>query len=598
MYYKIIINDRNYESYELYNANTLEPISYINMDPFRCRLFSTDVFEILNMDTDKDKDTNIEENVHVTVNNIKMIHSCTRISENIPAILILSGNKTYGRHHTNNKLLYKCIPDDTRIPPFLVPYEMKNIGFTKIFTNLYVTIQYTDWSDNDYEHKHPHGKLSQVIGPVDILDNFYEYQLYCKSLNTSIQKMNKATNNSVKNTPHDTFIMNMRDKYPEILDRTKHSNIFTIDPEGSLDYDDAFSIYDIDDTNKCISIYIANVSIWLDVLNLWDTFSKRISTIYLPDKKRPMLPTILSDCLCSLQENTNRVAFTMDIIVTNDGVINNVTWYNSIIKVSKNYVYEEESLLTNPDYKSLLFITQKMSKKYKYISNIRNSHDLVCYLMILMNCRCAQKLLTKNMGVFRSTIIHNNPFIPDDLPEEVGKFIKIWNSACGQYININLVEPSFENIKHEVMDLEAYIHITSPIRRLVDLLNMICFQKEFGLILLSENTQTFYDKWIGEMEYINTTMRAIKKIQNDCHLLHKCMTNTDIMEKEYDGYCFDKLVRNDGLYQYIVYLPELKLSNRITIRENLDNYDKRKYKLFLFYNEEQFKRKIRLQLIM
>ena len=168
---------------------------------------------------------------------------------------------------------------------------------------------------------------------------------------------------------------------------------------------------------------------------------------------------------------------------------------------------------------------------------------------------------------------------------------------------LTLASPSIymslgNNIKHEVMDLEAYIHITSPIRRLVDLLNMICFQKEFGLILLSENTQTFYDKWIGEMEYINTTMRAIKKIQNDCHLLHKCMTNTDIMEKEYDGYCFDKLVRNDGLYQYIVYLPELKLSNRITIRENLDNYDKRKYKLFLFYNEEQFKRKIRLQLIM
>ena len=592
MYYKIIISDRNYDAYELYNANTLEPVLDLKINPYECRLFSTDVFELINTDTDKDKDTDIS----MTSNNIKLIHSCTRILENIPGVLILSGNKTYGRHPTNNKLLYKCIPDDTRIPAFLVPYEMKNIGFTKVFNNLYITIQYTHWSDD----KHPHGKISQLIGPVDILDNFYEYQLYCKSLNTSIQKMNKATNNAVKNTPHDTFIMNMRDKYPEIQDRTNDLSVFTIDPEVSLDYDDAISIYNIDETKKCISIYIANVSIWIDVLNLWDSFSKRISTIYLPDKKRPMLPTILSDCLCSLQENTSRVAFTMDMIVTNDGVIEDMTWCNSIIKVSKNYIYEEESLLTNPDYKSLLSITQKMSKKYKYISNIRNSHDLVCYLMILMNCNCAQKLLTKNMGIFRSTIIHHNPVIPDELPEEVGKFIKIWNSSCGQYINVK--EHSSlslgNNIKHEVMDLDAYIHITSPIRRLVDLLNMICFQKEFGLILLSENTQTFYHKWIGEMEYINTTMRAIKKIQNDCHLLHKCMTNTEVMEKEYDGYCFDKLVRNDGLYQYIVYLPELKLSNRITIRENLENYERRKYKPFLFYNEEQFKRKIRLQLIM
>ena len=39
----------------------------------------------------------------------------------------------------------------------------------------------------------------------------------------------------------------------------------------------------------------------------------RISTIYLPDKKRPMLPTILSDCLCSLQANKNRIAFVLDI---------------------------------------------------------------------------------------------------------------------------------------------------------------------------------------------------------------------------------------------------------------------------------------------
>ena len=37
---------------------------------------------------------------------------------------------------------------------------------------------------------------------------------------------------------------------------------------------------------------------------LWRSFTKRVSTIYLPDKKRPMLPTILSDCLCSLQEKS------------------------------------------------------------------------------------------------------------------------------------------------------------------------------------------------------------------------------------------------------------------------------------------------------
>jgi hypothetical protein len=92
-------------------------------------------------------------------------------------------------------------------------------------------------------------------------------------------------------------------------------------------------------------------------------------------------------------------------------------------------------------------------------------------------------------------------------------------------------------------------------------------------------------------------MRAIRKVQNDCNLLDLCYNNPDTLEKTYDGYCFDKLTRNDGLYQFIVFLPELRLSSRITVRDNLENYEKRQYKLFLFSDEEKFKKKIRLQIV-
>ena len=59
--------------------------------------------------------------------------------------------------------------------------------------NLYVTIEFIDWTD-----KHPHGRLNNVIGPVNILDNYYEYQLYCKSLNASIQKFQKDTSKALE----------------------------------------------------------------------------------------------------------------------------------------------------------------------------------------------------------------------------------------------------------------------------------------------------------------------------------------------------------------------------------------------------------------
>lgn len=593
--YKINIDNRNYTSWTIFNANTLEPITIEGFNPAEHKLFTNDVFTY-----NKGK--------------VEIIHSSTRINENIPAVLILADNKTYGRENklidgktysskssklALGRLLYKCIPDDTRIPIFLVPYEIKQMGFSKVFTNIYVTIRYKQWDD-----KHPHANLSQTIGPVDILDNFYEYQLYCKSLNASIQKFNKDTNKAIKSKAeeHDSFITGICKKYPQVEDRTSWKT-FTIDPPTSLDYDDGFSIKKLNDNQTLLSIYIANVTIWMDSLNLWSSFSQRISTIYLPDRKRPMLPTILSDCLCSLQQNMRRFSFVIDIVLDEDCNIVSINYTNALIRVFKNFAYEEHSLLADNDYQFLLNTTKKMVTKYKYINNIKDSHEVVCYLMILMNYHCAQKLLTSHNGIFRSTIIKKHISLPDSLPEDVNNFIKIWNSACAQYIDLSSIdmtdidENNKTKIRHDALEMDAYIHITSPIRRLVDLLNMIKFQQNETLISLSPDALEFYNKWINELDYINVTMRAIRKVQNDCSLLDTCFNNPETLEKTYDGYCFDKLVRNDGLYQFIVFLPELRLASRITMRDNLENYEKRQYKLYLFNDEEKFKRKIRLQLI-
>jgi exoribonuclease R len=583
MHYKIHVNDRSYNSWEVFDTNKFNKVE-VNINPIEGKLFANDVFTI-------DKH-----------NKITLVHSSIRSGPAIPGVLILDGNKTYGREKkltegsTTNKnknqvgrLLYKCIPDDTRLPCFLVPYEIKNMGFSKVFKNMYVTINFDDWED-----KHPRAKLDNVIGPVDILDNFYEYQLYCKSLHASIQKFQKDANKSLENKSHDVIIETIINKYPNIEDRTNQSywNIITIDPLNSVDYDDGFSIIQLDEGVKQLSIYISNVTIWMDLLNLWNSFSRRISTIYLPDKKRPMLPTILSDCLCSLQENVRRVAFVMDVFIKENEIID-IKFCNAVIKVSNNYVYEDPNLLGDQKYHNILETAHELSKNYKYINNVRNSHELVSYLMIFMNYHCATQLIKHKTGIFRSTIIKKDFSVPDTLPEDVGKFIKFWNSASGQYIDGSEIVET----RHDFLDMDAYIHITSPIRRLVDLLNMIKFQSTLGIITLSENTNKFYEKWLNEIDYINVTMRSIRKVQCDCSLLDLCHNKPEIMEKDYDGYLFDKLYRNDGLYQYIVFLPELKLTSRITLREEVENFHNKKFKLFLFNDEERFKRKIRLHLL-
>ena len=58
------------------------------------------------------------------------------------------------------------------------------------------------------------------------------------------------------------------------------------------------------------------------------------------------------------------------------------------------------------------------------------------------------------------------------------------------------------------------------------------------------------------------------------------------------------MVRNDGLYQYIVYLVELKTVSRITLRFELEDYNKYKFKVFIFNDEASLKKKIRLHIIM
>ena len=159
----------------------------------------------------------------------------------------------------------------------------------------------------------------QNLGPTSSLTSFYEYQLYCKSLYASITQFNKITMKKLREKSEAEFIELIKNKY-NMEDRTigvrKDVKIFSIDPTSSKDFDDAFSIWKPEGSQYYIvSIYISNVSFWLDILDLWDSFSNRISTIYLPDRKRPMLPTVLSDALCSLTEGDIRFAFTLDLFV-------------------------------------------------------------------------------------------------------------------------------------------------------------------------------------------------------------------------------------------------------------------------------------------
>jgi len=577
--YKICIDDREYSSWNIVDTKTLL-FSNININPIKNKLFSNDVFSL-----------DITENVNI-------INSSIRSGKIISGVLIVNGNKTYGRNK-KNKFLYKCIPDDNKLPNFLVPYEIKNMGFNKVFSNLYITIIFEKWED-----KHPYARLNQIIGDVNVLVNFYEYQLYCKNLNISLQKFTKESSIAFNNSEFsnlykdsdELFIKNIKDKYKYIEDRTnlKDFFIFTIDPLNSVDLDDALSIKKLDDGVTMISVYIANLYIYINELNLWKSFSEKVATIYLPDKKRSMIPNILSESLCSLVKGSIKLAFVMDIFIKDDNIFD-IKYKNCLIKVNKNFYYEQPELLNNNNYINLMkfnkIISLKIPQKNDFVANNDDSHDVVSNLMIFMNWNCAKEMFRNKSGIFRTNSIKE--ITKENVLTNEKKYICKRNNSIGKYEQFT----DNTSFRHDSLNLDCYLQITSPIRRLVDFLNLIKFQEKFNMIPISNTASDFYNKWINKLEYINNTMNSIKKIKNDCNILDLCSCDKNILDIEHKGVIFEKMDNKgkNGLFKYTVFLPEIKIFGKINVTENIENYSYRKIKLFLFNNE--FKQKIKFHLL-
>ena len=126
---------------------------------------------------------------------------------------------------------------------------------------------------------------------------------------------------------------------------------------------------------------------------------------------------------------------------------------------------------------------------------------------------------------------------------------------------------------------------------------IILFGTEKLVRFISEDAISFLKKWLGELDYLNTSMRSIRKIQTDCALLDRCFGDPCIMNKEYSGILFDKVVRGNLTMSYMVYLKELKMLSRINVSIDVDNFSLHNFKLYLFENEDKTKKKIRLQML-
>jgi exoribonuclease R len=336
--------------------------------------------------------------------------------------------------------------------------------------------------------------------------------LYCKSLNVSIQSFTKDANREIKQ--HDDIIDSIIHMYSIPV---RKANVFTIDSPGSIDLDDAISFCD-----NTVSVYITHVPIIMDYLNLWNSFTNRISTIYLPDKKRSMLPNTLSQ-LCSLNEGQQRICLVMDYNL----VTLKYTFSICAVKVRKNYVYTDD--IVEKDYQEL---ASRLS--------IKKPNELITKFMILFNTNAAFSMKHYKNGIYKK-IVHDYDFMK--------------HQATG-----------YELYNDEV----NYMHITSPIRRLIDILNMTQLTINTSIYSFSNKVEVFYKKWSEQLDYMNVCFKNIKKVQNQCNLL----SIFEIQKHQvFKGYVYDKIVRADNKCKYQVHIYDLNINYDLTILEDLEEAD-------------------------
>ncbi|MCW7505682.1 ribonuclease R family protein [Leptospira paudalimensis] len=298
----------------------------------------------------------------------------------------------------------------------------------------------------------------------------------------------------------------------------------TIDGITAKDFDDAISF--VDEGNRLrVWIHIADVSYYVDKGSALDKEAyERATSVYLANRVVPMLPPILSEDLCSLVANTNRLAFTVEMEASKTGEIYNAKFYKSIIKVKQRYTYEmaeEEIKAQDPNnwmYQVSLFtdaLRKQRMKTGRIDLNLREttitwnerkepigienrerltSHILIEELMLSANLKVDEFLRKKKIPTLHrihepmdeeklETLNHflqlngYNVQIHDTSYSEIMKAVKeIQDNSVGKIFNYLLLRSFMQAyygadpLGHWGLGFKDYCHFTSPIRRYPDLI--------------------------------------------------------------------------------------------------------------------------------
>lgn len=220
------------------------------------------------------------------------------------------------------------IPDDNRVRRDIYIDWEEEMGAE---SNDKVVVELYGW---EHEKVNPTGKVVEILGKadapgIDVLSVARSYEIserFPKEVEEEAQKIStKISQKEIASR------MDLRDLV-----------CFTIDPFDAKDFDDAISLEILENGNFEVGVHIADVSHYVKEESFLDKEAfKRGTSTYLVDRVIPMLPEKLSNELCSLRPNEDKLTYTCFIEVTKTGVIKNHKIGKSVIHSNRRFTYEE-----------------------------------------------------------------------------------------------------------------------------------------------------------------------------------------------------------------------------------------------------------------
>jgi ribonuclease R len=410
--------------------------------------------------------------------------------------------------------LFYVIPDDPRMPHDIYVPPPRDVGGTARVGDK-VVVELQEWESR---HTNPEGEIIEVLGPpdaegVDMLAVLRQYDLPLHFPKPVLSEARSFGSNVAA---------------PDRVGRVdcRQQRVITIDPDDAKDFDDAICLEASETGQWKLWVHIADVSHYVKPDSPLDVEArKRGNSTYLVDRVIPMLPEALSNELCSLKPDCDRLTKCVEFLLSDDGQVVRSTFYPAVIHSQRRFSYGEvlDILRRKPagPMEQMLHQAHTLAQRLRRrrfkagsldldfpetkirlddsgrvarIEIVENdeSHQLIEEFMLLANEAVARRLIAlRRQAVHR---VHEEPdrrrlqeyreeVLSHDVPcgnllqrGEVQRLLERLNHLpIGSALKIGFLKSlmraryAVEPLGHYGLAKTHYAHFTSPIRRYADL---------------------------------------------------------------------------------------------------------------------------------